>query len=187
MKKLLKWMAKNEIRHANALLKLRISQLHTSMSTAYTMQGHTIIVTALMPINNDTLVYGSSNASVTVLDSSDEMRNLIDRAGDLLNLQVHGVRRHPNSRMHLAVDCEGHQSKIDGRCYVVDLGRALPPNNAKFPDSLIHVFRPEYMMKRAKEGKPLLSADAFSAFGLPEDNKAVEEACHEYFTEWILQ
>lgn len=72
----------------------------------------------------------------------------------------------------LAADVEGHLSKDDGRYYVVDLARLLPPDLPRlcrgYPltgpakdDHLYRVFRPEFV---ASNPIPL-SSDAFSGWG----------------------
>lgn len=79
-------------------------------------------------------------------------------------------------------DVEGHKSNKDGRFYLIDLARLLPPvpPRSNSSDHLYKQFRPEFMIylqTKAHSGSALLSAysccfvpalssDAFSRWGL---------------------
>lgn len=111
-------MAKNEIRCANAVLRLRINSLHLSLMACYRIDGHAVVVTALLPVSHDTLVYGCDNAAqgFDIRKTSVEMSDLIDRVAAQMGLQSHAVRGHPSElQVSIAVDCEGHASTEDGR------------------------------------------------------------------------
>jgi len=109
-------MAKNEIRCGNALLQLRVPSLHLSMMVCHRIHGHAVITTALMPLSDSSLVYGSKDAARIVLNSNDQMNELMDRVGAQLNLLPHAITNHPADKlMAVAVDCEGHISAEDGR------------------------------------------------------------------------
>lgn len=177
--------AMNEIRSSNALLECRLSLLHTSLQAVFRWCGHAVIVTALMPITHKSLVYGSDNAAMTIMDSNRQMRDIVSRAAQRLNLKTHKVRSKTDGReveMFVAVDCEGHMSRKDGRFYFIDLGRLIPPNSGKGQEIFCFQFRSEYLRERASSGRPPLSSDAFTTFGLIDrdaNDKEVQEAIRD--------
>jgi len=109
-------VAKNEIRNVNAVLKLGATSLHSSLMICHHVQGHSVIATALMPISDASLVYGSSDAGFTVRNLNERVSQLVDRIASHFGLLPHAIRGHPdNFKLAVAADCEGHTSLIDGR------------------------------------------------------------------------
>src|SRR6185312_10927163 len=109
-------MAKNEIRNSNAVLSVRVGGLHMSLMACHSVRGHSIITTAHIPIGRGSLVYGSGAAAEPVADHSPEMKQLVERVAAQLGLLPHQVAGQPEELlMALAVDCEGHICKDDGR------------------------------------------------------------------------
>ena len=114
-------MAKNEIRNVNALMHLGAHSLHTSLTASHRIKGHVVITTAKMPISaggvghESSLVYGSSDAAKTLHRSNDLMNELVDGVASQLGLAAHAVKSHPNVKVSIGVDCEGHVSTEDGR------------------------------------------------------------------------
>ena len=49
-------MAKSEIRNVNAVLQLGVHSLHSSLMACHRINGHAVIVSALMPISSDSAV-----------------------------------------------------------------------------------------------------------------------------------
>jgi len=70
---------------------------------------------------------------------------------------------------------------------LLDLGRLLPPNDTRHPYTLVWQFRPEYMRWRVQQRLPALSSDAFTRFGVEQDNPAVRDAIRHYFDEHLPQ
>ncbi|GAB5367692.1 hypothetical protein AAMO2058_001252700 [Amorphochlora amoebiformis] len=86
----------------------------------------------------------------------------------------------------LAADIEGHQSLADGRYYLIDLARFLPPvppRPGARADHLVRLFRPEFMRK---ETPVPLSADVFSGFGILKKETLFIDA-HRAFTHLITK
>ncbi len=108
--------AANEIRAANALLQCGMPTLHVSMSALHYWQGHCVIATALMPIGEDTLVYGSNDAYRTIHDSDPQIREMIEHVAEKLNLAPHRLVDKKGQEFNLCIagDCEGHLGR-DGR------------------------------------------------------------------------
>eukprot|EP00466_Bigelowiella_natans_P017664 jgi/Bigna1/141188/aug1.61_g15896 len=90
------------------------------------------------------------------------------------------------TELWLAADIEGHQSKVDGRFYLIDLARLFPchpPRKNGDSDHLVRLFRPEYMRHFCQ--KPI-SADVFSRFGEVGREEFWLEA-HRAFTHLITE
>lgn len=160
--------AANEIRHMNALIRedgtlLSSVAVGVSLSVLVRLRGCAIMCTALAPISGErTLVYGSSDGGAHIasdLSSSHKLDPRVDHVISELssrwNLAAHPVADHSGQihQMRLATDVELHASQSDGRLYLVDLARFLPPTSpGPMPDTmehLYHVFRPEFMRSKA--------------------------------------
>jgi len=85
--------------------------------------GHKIVVLSKLPINKDTLVYGSHNAAYTIQNKNAQMEKMMRTAAERLNLKAHKVRESRSGELktlHMPVDIEGHLG-MDGRFYVVGM------------------------------------------------------------------
>lgn len=178
--------ASNELRGMNAVLSCETGFLNCSLTVLCYYRGHCIIGTAFAPIDDTTLLLGSSNAGSSkrvIHDDDPTLRYLVSCVADELHLKEHTVddiyRTH---KLRFAVDVEGHQA-TDGRYYLVDLARLLPCTLPRLPlarysaDVFYRVFRPEFMRQHIPD--LYLSADSFSAFGqknAAEHHLDIEEA-----------
>jgi hypothetical protein len=84
----------------------------------------------LLPVSEDTLVYGSQDGCSTVHLDDLKMNNMMMNVAKMLNLKPHkvGIQR-PNVEgkiVHTCADIEGHYGN-DGRYYVLDCARLFPP------------------------------------------------------------
>eukprot|EP01087_Luapelamoeba_hula_P009869 TRINITY_DN2581_c1_g2_i1.p1 TRINITY_DN2581_c1_g2~~TRINITY_DN2581_c1_g2_i1.p1 ORF type:complete len:1535 (+),score=206.50 TRINITY_DN2581_c1_g2_i1:470-4606(+) len=134
-------------------------------------KGYRLSACSLLPINNNTLVYGSADSGRTVHASDEAMNALMKKAARELNLKPHWVvekRKIPaNTEPHrefLAApgDIEGHLG-MDGRYYVLDTARVFPPQVPTNATGafLYQLLRPEYVRSFAKP----LCPDAFCGWG----------------------
>ena len=86
---------------------------------------------SILPIDKDTIMYGSSDAGRTVHKKIPELNEKMLSASEFLNLKPHVVGK---SEILASVgDLEGHLGR-DGRYYILDFSRAFPPEcpNPKF-------------------------------------------------------
>ena len=128
-------------------------------------KGFRLIALTLLPINEDTLVGGTNNAGKTIHSSDHVLNAKLRKAGAILNLKPHRVRGHT---LYSACDLEGHYNARDGRHYLLDFSRAMPPaapprsrNAPRIPGRIfVRLLRPEFV---ANYRIPL-SSDAFSGF-----------------------
>lgn len=114
--------AGNELRGMQALLWSGVRELHFALQCIHDVMGHRIVAMPLIPIEKSTLRYGSADGGKTVL-ASRKLGSLARSAALALNLMPHRVGPQV---LCLAGDVEGHEGR-DGRAYVVDTGRTLPP------------------------------------------------------------
>lgn len=169
----------NELRAMRAVAESGVPHLHTTLSAVVRVRGHTVIAAALAPISRDTLVYGSDNGLADVRDSSDVFRRHAAQLASLLHLKPHAVRAARGggggdggaavTSLVLAGDVEGHHSTTDGRLYLVDLARLMPPappGRDGTRQDLYNLLRPEFM--RAYPAGAL-SPDAHLGWGADPD------------------
>lgn len=92
-------------------------------------KGYRITAMTLLPIDKNSLVYGSQDAGseCIVKDEIPEWSALVREASMGMGLKPHWVRNGAGEReIASCVDLEGHKGK-DGRMYLIDFSRALPP------------------------------------------------------------
>lgn len=89
--------------------------------------GYRLIAISLLPICNDSLVYGSADAGRNIENRSPPLARKMMCAANLLNLKVHNVGLNPTQQVEVysACDIEGHQ--VDDKYYLLDFSRAFPP------------------------------------------------------------
>lgn len=164
-----------ELASLNAVSRAQVPRLHAPMSALFHIDGHCVVAAALVPVAGEsTLVYGSADAARTVHSSSPAGRALMQQLAARLGLAVHPVRD-AHGLVHalpVAADVELHVSAVDGRFYLLDLARLLPPLPPRRrpvgrADYLTRMFRAEFLRRHCGPGRalPALSSDAFSPFG----------------------
>ena len=127
-------------------------------------RGYRLIATCLLPIDGTTLIYGSSDAGVTVFAKSKRFNRYAREIGQALNLQSHIVGLQRKRTLIFGGDVEGHRGR-DGRYYLLDFSRILPPTRPILsptrPNSHLYMqFRVEFSRKYRR---PLCS-DGYSLF-----------------------
>jgi hypothetical protein len=140
---------------------------------------------SVLPIDKTTLKYGSMDAGRTILHENEDLNRIISKASELLNLKPHMVGPRGNEvEFRSAADLEGHVGH-DGRYYMLDFSRAMPPVHSGVkdrPDHLYQQFRVEFM--RGGHTEPL-SPDACSMFG--RHNASIHDKEIVKATEYLLQ
>ncbi|KAH3756579.1 Histidine kinase A [Pelomyxa schiedti] len=114
--------AANELRNMNAVIDCNLPNLHVPLTTLINLYGHTIVATAIVPIGEDSLVYGTPDAGKTVKDSDPVVKGMMKQIATRLSLQPHLFRE---LEFFAAADVECHRSKVDGRYYLIDCGTFL--------------------------------------------------------------
>ncbi len=156
----------------NAAQNLKL-ELHVPLCAVIDYLGCRLIAMAMAPLDGDaTLVSGSQDAGVNI-KSDPRADELLGKVAAHLNLAPHRVA---GKTVALAVDAELHLG-LDGRFYLIDLSRAMPPETPRKDLGLRHahlfrVLRPELVRRNPVP----LNADAFSGFVAREADKG-QEAC----------
>jgi len=156
--------AGNELRGLTNYFNLGEGSLHVPLMALVDYMGFRLIALSLLPIDENTLRYGSADAGLTVRCDHEGIRALMREAASELNLCPHvcGVDPTSSQVLYSAADVEGHLG-TDGRIYLVDFSRAFPPTSLDarfFHGHLYQVFRPEFVRRYEKP----LCPDAFSGF-----------------------
>jgi len=104
--------------------------------------GRRVLVTASLPIDhsekNSTLLYGSNDGGENIVTQTDDevVVDMMKRLSQSLNLKEHYVGlRHPFQLLYVAFDIEWHKG-TDGRYYVIDTARLLPPQDPNMRNTL---------------------------------------------------
>eukprot|EP01104_Vermistella_antarctica_P016419 TRINITY_DN5584_c0_g1_i3.p1 TRINITY_DN5584_c0_g1~~TRINITY_DN5584_c0_g1_i3.p1 ORF type:complete len:797 (-),score=127.78 TRINITY_DN5584_c0_g1_i3:65-2455(-) len=166
------------------------------LMTLVDYRGFRLLAMSVLPISDDTLVYGSSDAGHTVFMSNDGINEKLRKVAQDLNLKTHMAGLPANrggspKDIHTAVDIEGHIG-LDGRQYILDFARTLPPElpNKKDPRYRTSHLHRLLRYELVKTNPVPLCADAFSGFifgheGFDTHNQEVADATKRLFTEVI--
>jgi hypothetical protein len=149
--------AKLELKALNAVIGLQIAHLHFPLVALVSVHGHLLLCTALIQLgdSNRSLVYGSCDAGRSIRHNP-LVEVMMREADTSLYLGEHPVLEGSTGqtmRMCVAVDVEVHYSQADGRFYLLDPARLLPPT------------LPLRVSGERRHGGAPLSSDAFSPFG----------------------
>lgn len=144
---------------------------------------------SVLPISSDTIIYGSSDAGVTVHTKDPDFNMQMAAAAKSVNLKAHKVGP-KQVEVYGPGDIEGHKSKSDGKYYLVDYARLLPPQvkinesaeNQKRQTHLFQLLRPELVLANPVP----LSSDALTGLSKYDPdrlvhNTEVQEASRRLF------
>lgn len=126
--------------------------------------GFRLIAMSILPISERTIIYGSNDSGMTIHKAHPQLNAIMKEASQLLNIKEHmcGVVKATSQSLCAPADLEGHLG-TDGRFYLLDFSRAMPPERPKRGVKMAHLFRllrPEFVKSYPR---PLCS-DAFSGF-----------------------
>ena len=126
--------------------------------------GFRLSVQPLLPIQRDTLIYGSNDGGMSYKSTDEEAKWIMEIVGNQLYLKPHICKDFEGEEHNLIgpADIEIHRGG-DRKIYVIDVARLMPPDpNFDVPSSIFYQqFRPEFM----RWYKKALSSDAYSKFG----------------------
>lgn len=134
--------------------------------------GYRLLAVSLLPISSETLVYGSADGGRTMRAENQLLNQALQDIARISFIKPHLAGSDPMTRRMIfsCADLEGHRTEPelgDGRFYLADFSRVLPPET---PSSqlknahLYRLFRTEFLRVYAKP----LNPDAYSCFS---DNK----------------
>ncbi|EGG24812.1 leucine-rich repeat-containing protein [Cavenderia fasciculata] len=181
--------ASNELKGLISYYMTGVQGLHYPLIALIDYKGFRIIALSLLPINTDTIRYGSCDSGTIVHYDVPDLNTKMREAGKKINLKPHKVGSDPEFTKVLSSpgDIEAHLGS-DNRYYVIDFSRTFPPEallkrtDVNRRSIFYNLLRPEFV---AKWSKPLCS-DAFTGWQRldeekQEHNKEIEDA-----TEYLL-
>jgi hypothetical protein len=191
--------AGHDLRNMIQLFELGLPKICFPLMCTIDWCGFRLVAMSLLPISDQTLIYGSSDGGNTVVNENDEFEQFMKVAAQKLNLVGHqcGLEKESSQFLYTCADCEGHLGN-DKRFYIVDTARMSPPewmdpkHVASSPSlrrwHLFRQLRPELV----RNWKTPLNPDAFSLFlgamtkNLRLKHESEVEACTKHMFNHVI-
>ena len=177
----------NELKGIMEYSDCKLGQLRFPLVVMIDYLGCRLLAEPMLPISRTTLVYGSSDGGESIRSSDEEVNRLMARAARELNLTTHEMMTFSKSSTHQMSSCldiEVHRSARDGRMYLLDAARAMPPTTPT-PGvrgcNLFRLMRPELV----RAFHTPLCPDAYG--GWPLQNRSVLQQSIDDATFHLLQ
>ena len=176
--------ASHELKGLTNYYHCGVNELHVPLMAYIDYRGFRLMALSLLPIDKQTLCYGSADAGNTVYNHNLQMNSIAKQIGKTLNLKKHPVGP-SKTNIYGPGDIEGHEGK-DGRLYMLDFARVAPPQPPKCKgEQLYKLFRMEFIMNYEY---PLCS-DGFSGLMSTDTrqqcNLELRKAMHKYTNEGL--
>eukprot|EP01129_Flabellula_baltica_P008700 TRINITY_DN3489_c0_g1_i2.p1 TRINITY_DN3489_c0_g1~~TRINITY_DN3489_c0_g1_i2.p1 ORF type:complete len:1545 (+),score=233.43 TRINITY_DN3489_c0_g1_i2:53-4687(+) len=177
----------NDLKALRALMVHRDSfprNLSIPIMSTISYLGYVVCAISLLPLEENSLCYGTPDSGQTYADDTDidpNLKNIVNSIAKKFHFAPHDVQD-TNGNTHtvqFAADVEIHRNK--DVYYILDLGRFFPPNNERNP--FLHLFRAEYLVNLDKH--TTISCDSFSGFGRIDSsthNSFAREIIDDYFS-----
>jgi len=182
---------------ANELLGLHLlyvgtmglkERIHFPMMALFDYCGFRIIACSLLPINQNTLKYGSCDGGKTINCEDEKLADLIKQTCTKVGLDSHLIKE---KLIYGPGDIEGHLG-TDGKYYMLDFSRVCPPEappldrtNHDARSVFYKVLRPELVMKHKTQTNKSLCSDAFTGWNMWEPNREKKQNQVRFVTEWL--
>lgn len=168
-------------------LRCHIPGIHYPLTALLDYKGFRLIGSSLLDLGKDSLVYGSKNGGLTVLNSHPPLNARVRALGRALNVKPHAVLERSTNRqveVYTAADVEGHLDRR-GRFFMLDLSRTLPPCRPLTDTKnayLFQHFRPQFV-----QSYPLpLCSDGYSRFVAGSEKEQEHKREINAATEYLL-
>ena len=179
-------VAGHDLKGLMLYFNLGIDLLHFPLMVLVDYLGFRLQALSWLPINKHTIIYGTPDAGKHMYAENTKFNKRMKLCGEKLNIKPHmcGLTENTSKLLSSCADLEGHLCP-DGRFYLLDFSRALPPfststvfqltnhnnhNNKDINinnDTTIHknshlfrLFRPEFVKGYSKQ----LCPDTYSGF-----------------------
>jgi len=158
-------VAAHELIGLQSYFHCNIPELCVPMMALVDYRGFRISAVSKVPIDSSTIIYGSDDRGKNVHASNPVFNEKMKLAASIIGLKEHRVGRVLDTSQTLAApfDVEGHSGR-DGRFYLIDFSRVMPPETIQ-PDvrgcALFRLLRPEFVFKYVKETNIPLCPDAY--------------------------
>lgn len=87
-------IAGHELRGLLSYFNSGVEDLHMPLMCLIDSQGYRLTAMTLLPINSNTIRYGSADAGITMYSSNSKLNELIKKTASRINLEGHLVRGH---------------------------------------------------------------------------------------------
>lgn len=168
-------VAAHEWRGLNCFHCANIRRIRLPLMCLVDYRGYRIVAISMLPIDSNTLVYGSDSGGVRVANYDPKFAKLMKKAAKVINLKEH-LTLDGKTKLFGPTDIEGHKDHRSGEYFLVDYARTMPPQGKigeyKLDPTRRHLFellRPELV--QANSGIPL-NSDVFSGFNLKDEFKS---------------
>lgn len=152
--------------------------------------GFRLVATSLLPIDSSTLRYGSNDGGSMVRKDNNELNEMIERSMKKLGLAQHSSGTTLRNDIYGPGDMEGHVGK-DGRYYLIDLARLLPPEAPDVGKTRKSTGREPYYellrLELIRSSKQPLSSDSFTGWSRGDDQKYELEERARDMTRLLLE
>jgi hypothetical protein len=153
--------ASNELLGLSAFIKCNSSNaIRFPLMSLIDYCGYRLVAVSTLPINSETIVYGSADAGRSVHNKDEFVMQAMQEFGHDLNLREHMVF---NTAIMGPGDLEVHKG-LDGFRYMIDFARTFPPEapgEHPNPQCIFYkLLRPELVRTNSRP----LSSDAFSGW-----------------------
>lgn len=157
----------HDLKGLRAYFNIGLPLLHFPLMAVVDYSGFRMSCQSILPIDDDTLVYGSADGGRHVY-ADHRLAPLLERAARAVNVKQHRAGRYGRTETISApADLEGHVG-TDSQVYLVDFSRVMPPETPApgiRAANLFRLLRPEFV----KQYSEPLCSDAYSAFVPAED------------------
>jgi hypothetical protein len=104
----------HELKGLQSYFNCQIEGLSLPFMALVDYRGFRLIAISLLPITLKTIVYGSSDGGNTIHDEDDNMRVMMKKAADILNIKEHhaGYKANDRKLLYSAADIEGHRGSV---------------------------------------------------------------------------
>eukprot|EP01118_Nematostelium_gracile_P014001 TRINITY_DN5372_c0_g1_i1.p1 TRINITY_DN5372_c0_g1~~TRINITY_DN5372_c0_g1_i1.p1 ORF type:complete len:670 (-),score=103.73 TRINITY_DN5372_c0_g1_i1:43-1761(-) len=185
----------NELKGLEFHSSTHVEGLMYPLMTVVDYKGFRLIAMATLPISSESLLYGSSDSGRTLHKNDKLLNQLMKRAGTQCNLERHRSGMGQLRVVYGPGDMEAHSSTQNGRYYVLDFGRVLPPEDPRIgaDGSEINsrqIFSQLLRQEFVKSYRVPLCSDAFSGWNSDpltrqQSNETVTEATR-YLYETVI-
>jgi Clustered mitochondria/Translation initiation factor eIF3 subunit 135 len=157
--------ASNELLALMAYWGAGVAGLHFPLLAVCYYKGFCLSACSVLPVDARSIAYGSCDSGITMHGDHEALNVRMAKTASLLNLRPHLCGARPARLMYSCGDLEGHIGS-DGRLYLLDFGRGLPPQAPlNVPDTLAARRRVFYWLLRpelVRSHPTPLNPDAFS-------------------------
>jgi tetratricopeptide (TPR) repeat protein len=167
-------VAGHDLLGLNCYLASNVEGIYTPLVCLVDYRGFRLVALSLLPIDRNSLIYGSDDAGSHIRTDT-EAHALLLKCAKTMNTAEHEILELSTlkpQKLACAVDIEAHRSRLDGRIYVIDCSRAMPPSavcrDSRYKGQCNHLtmlLRPELVQHFPKA----LCSDSYSSLLCPRN------------------